>query len=87
MPVTEGMTFPCVIDIKVFLHAHDNNSQWLKAFLLQSIAADDLLAIAIRKSKNARYHSFSCRVNAQNKALMDEVFTRLSKHSAVLMVI
>lgn len=85
--MTLGMTFPCIIDIKVFLPAHENNSQWIKELLLQSIALTDLHGISVKESKNAKYHSLCCRVNAQDKTLIDAVFTRLSAHPAVLMVI
>ncbi|WP_424945786.1 HP0495 family protein [Candidatus Spongiihabitans sp.] len=87
MPMPESLTFPCMIDIKVFLHARDNNSEWVKKLLLQSIATADLKEISIKESKSAKYHSLSCRVHAQNKTLMDQVFTRLSSHPDILMVL
>ncbi|WP_423906253.1 YbeD family protein [Candidatus Spongiihabitans sp.] len=85
--MTEGLAFPCMIDIKVFLHASANNPKWVKKLLLQSIAITDLKEISIKESKSARYHSLSCRVHAQDKNLMDEVFARLSSHPDILMVL
>lgn len=85
--MTDGLTFPCMIDIKVFLHARENNPEWVKKLLLQSIAITDLKEISIKESRSAKYHSLSCRVHAQDKNLIDEVFIRLSSHPDILMVL
>lgn len=85
--MTEGLLFPCMIDIKIFLHARENNQEWIKKLLLQSIATTDLKEIVRKESKNGKYHSLSCRIHAQDKSLMDEVFTLLSAHPDILMVL
>jgi putative lipoic acid-binding regulatory protein len=82
-----GLTYPCIIDIKVFLHAQDNNAEFVRDVLLMSISSDELLEISKKESRNGKYHSYSCRVNARDQEQMDALFTRLTSHPDVLMVI
>lgn len=82
-----GLVFPCVLDIKVFLKLKENNVELVRDVLLKTILQEDLQEISSKESKNSKYQSFSCRVNAQSKTQMDELFLKLSSHPEVLMVI
>ena len=82
-----GLVFPCVIDIKLFLHARENNVEFVRDVLLQSISADELLDISSKESRNGKYQSYSCRVNARDRGQMDDLYVHLSSHADVLMVI
>ena len=84
--ITE-FSFPCVIDIKVFLLAGENNPMLVRKLILQYIAETDLLEISVKESRKAKYQSLNCRVNAQSKMLMDLVYKALSAHPDILMVL
>ena len=81
------MEFPCVIDVKVFLNARENNFELVRDVLLQSIDSEDLHDISRKESKRGKYHSFSCRINATDREQIDRLFQHLSSHPEVLMVI
>ena len=83
----QGLTYPCVIDIKVFLKARENNLELVRDVLLKTIPPDNLLGISKKDSKKGKYHSYSCKVNAEDKSQIDALFTILSSHPEVLMVI
>ena len=82
-----GLTFPCVIAIKVFLLAGDSNHILVQELIMQHIEEIDLLDISVTESRTAKYQSLSCRVNAQSKVLMDRVYKTLSTHPDILMVL
>lgn len=83
----EGMQFPCIIDVKVFLNSRDNNIELVRDVLLSSIDSEFLLGITTRESRQGKYEAFSCKINAQSQAQMDVLFTSLSAHPEVVMVI
>jgi putative lipoic acid-binding regulatory protein len=81
------LSFPSVIDIKVFLPANENNRMLVRELIVQHTGEVDLLEITVTESRTAKYQSFSCRVNARSKVLMDQVFKTLSTHPDILMVL
>ena len=83
----QGLTFPCIIDVKVFLAAGANNLELVRDVLLLSIQSEDLLDISKKESRGGKYQSYSCRINATSKSQMDDLFTKLSSHPEVIMVI
>ena len=83
----QGLTFPCIIDVKVFLSARENNLELVRDVLLQSISSDELESIDRKQSKHGKYHSFSCRVKAASRQRMDQLYIYLSSHPEILMVI
>ena len=86
-PRPEGMQFPCIIDVKVFLKFRQNNLELVRDVLLSSLPDEDLLAISTRESSKGKYQSYSCKINAREKQQMDELFVKLSSHPEVVMVI
>ena len=83
----QGLTFPCIIDVKVFLSARENNLELVRDVLLQSISSDELESIDRKESKHGKYHSFSCRINASSRQQMDQLFIHLSSHPEVLIAL
>ncbi len=82
-----GLTFPCQIDIKVFMHAKQDNANFVENLLLQVIDENDFLGVSVKQSKNGKYNSVSCKVNAQTKYQMDTLYKALSSTPRILMVI
>jgi putative lipoic acid-binding regulatory protein len=83
----DGMIFPCVIDIKVFLNANLNNRELVQDVLLQTVNTENILGITSKESSKGKYESFSCKVNAISKDDMDSLFLKLSSHPEVVMVL
>jgi len=83
----QGLTFPCFIDVKIFLSAQENNLELVRDVLLQSIQPEELESIHQKQSKQGKYHSFSCRIRASDRQQMDQLYRYLSSHPEVLMVI
>ena len=86
-PRPEGMQFPCVIDVKVFLKFGENNLELVRDVLLSNLPNEDVISISTRESSKGKYQSYSCKINAQDKQQMDELFVKLSDHPEVVMVI
>lgn len=83
----KGMEFPCIIDVKVFLASKNNNIELVRDVLLLGIEDEYLLGITNRESRNGKFQAFSCKINAQSKAQMDALYTKVSAHPEVVMVI
>ena len=83
----ELLQFPCEVDIKVFVRASVNLDQRLHALLLQHLAPDQVLGIRRRESRKGNYHALSCLVVARERKELDRVYSELSSHPDILMVI
>ena len=83
----EGLTYPCEIDVKVFLKANENNIELVRDVLLQSISSEDLINISSRSSSKGKYQAFSCKIMASSKDMMDDLYKVLTSHPEVIMVI
>lgn len=81
------MTFPCRIDIKVFMKSNPENPALVRQLILELLDDDQLFFIKGKISRNGTYQSLSCRVRADSKPQIDSVFKRLSSHPEILMVI
>lgn len=84
---TEGMTFPCHVDIKVFARAGDRLEQQIRGLLELHLKPDQIESIRIKESAKGNYHSLSCRVRADNRPELDKVFVTLTENPDILMVI
>ncbi len=83
----ELLQFPCEVDIKVFVRASENLDRRLHALLLQHLAPDQVLGIRRRESRKGNYHALSCLVVAREREELDRVYSVLSGHPDILMVI
>ena len=81
------MTFPCEVDVKVFVRAGDHLEHDMRQLIEQHIAADRLLEVRVRTSKRGNYHSLSCKVHALNRQEMDNLYQALSRHPEIIMVL
>ena len=79
--------FPCEIEVKIFLNHHENNLEFVKDVLLKDIPTEDVLSVSTKQSRKGKYQSYSCKITAQDKIQMDALFTKLSAHPDVVMVI
>ena len=81
------LTFPCVFPIKVMGRREDGFAQTV-ADIVQSHAPDfHPHTMEMRPSKNGRYLSVTCTLNAASREQLDALYTELSKHPMVMMVL
>ncbi len=81
------LTFPCEIDIKIFVRAGDNAEQQVHALLMVHLEPEQVLDIRLRESRKGNYQALSCRVRALSREQLDEVYRVLTGHADILMVI
>ena len=82
-----GLEFPCEIDIKVFIVNKAAVKAAITTVIKQGIGADNLLQIRERPSGKGNYLGLSCLVYAADRASIDGVYTALSQHPDVKMLI
>ena len=83
----ELMTFPCEVDIKVFVRAAKKLEQQVHALLLVHLEPAQVISVNRRESRNGNYHALSCRVSAESREQLDDVYRTLTGHPDILMVI
>ncbi len=83
----EGLTFPCTLDIKIFLKTDPDNFSLVREVILKHVCINDLIRISDKTSRGGRYQSLSCRVKATNRQQMDNLYRGLTGHPEILMVI
>lgn len=81
------LTFPCVFPMKVMGRRHDGFAQ-LIAEIVQRHASDfHPGTMEMRSSKNGRYLSLTVTINARSREQLDALYSELSKHPQVVMVL
>jgi putative lipoic acid-binding regulatory protein len=81
------LSFPCEFPIKVMGRREDGFAQTV-ADIVQRHAADfNAETMEMRSSKNARYLSLTVTIEAQSREQLDALYSELSKHPMVIMVL
>jgi uncharacterized protein len=86
-PPPSLLTFPCEFPLKVMGRREDGFAQLVSEIVMRH--ADDFRpeTIEMRSSKNARYLSLTVTINARSRAQLDALYSELSKHPMVMMVL
>ena len=81
------LTFPCQFPMKVMGRREDGFAQTVSEIVLRH--ADDFHpeTIEMRSSKNGRYLSLTVTINARSREQLDALYSELSKHPMVMMVL
>lgn len=81
------LTFPCVFPLKVMGRREDGFAQAV-AEIVQRHAPDFRPhTLEMRTSRNGRYLSLTVTLNARSQEQLDALYTELSKHPMVMMVL
>ena len=81
------LTFPCVFPIKVVGRREDGYAQTI-AEIVQRHAPDfHPETMEMRPSRNGRYLSLTVTLNAKSREQLDALYSELSKHPMVMMVL
>ena len=81
------LTFPCVFPIKVMGRRQDEFAQVITEIVLKHAPDFHPETIEMRSSKQARYLSLTVTINAKSREQLDALYSELSKHPMVAMVL
>jgi putative lipoic acid-binding regulatory protein len=81
------LTFPCVFPIKVMGRRQDEFAQVITDIVLRHAPDFHPETIEMRSSKQARYISLTVTINAKSREQLDALYSELSKHPMVTMVL
>lgn len=81
------LTFPCVFPMKVMGRREDGFAQVVSTIVLRHAADFHPETIEMRSSRNGRYLSLTVTINARSRAQLDALYSELSKHPMVMMVL
>jgi hypothetical protein len=81
------LRFPCEFPMKVMGRRSDGFAQLVAGIVQRH--ADDFRpeTMEMRSSKNARYLSLTVTINARSREQLDALYSELSKHPLVMMVL
>ena len=81
------LTFPCVFPIKVMGRRQDEFAQVITDIVLKHAPDFHPETIEMRSSKQGRYLSLTVTINAKSREQLDALYSELSKHPMVTMVL
>jgi putative lipoic acid-binding regulatory protein len=81
------LTFPCVFPMKVMGRREDGFAQLVSEVVMRHAPDWNPATIEMRSSKNGRYLSLTVTINARSRGQLDALYSELSKHPNVMMVL
>ena len=81
------LTFPCVFPMKIMGRRQDDFAQVVTDIVLKHAPDFHPETIEMRSSKQARYLSLTVTINARSREQLDALYSELSKHPMVTMVL
>jgi putative lipoic acid-binding regulatory protein len=81
------LTFPCVFPIKIMGRREDGYAQTVLEIVLRHAPDFHPDTMEMRPSRNGRYLSLTATINARSREQLDALYSELSKHPMVLMVL
>jgi len=86
-PAESLLTYPCEFPIKVMGRREDGFAQAVADIVRRHVPDLSQEAIEMRASSNARFLSVTVTFEAQSREQLDALYTELSKHPMVMMVL
>jgi putative lipoic acid-binding regulatory protein len=81
------LTFPTVFPMKVMGRREDGFAQTVSEIVQKHAPDFHPSTIEMRTSKNGRYLSLTVTINAKSREQLDALYSELSKHPMVMMVL
>lgn len=81
------LTFPCVFPMKVMGRREDGFAQTVSEIVQRHAGDFHPGTIEMRASKNGRYLSLTVTINARSREQLDALYSELSHHPMVMMVL
>lgn len=86
-PPPSLLTFPCEFPLKVMGRREDGFAQIVSEIVMRHAGDFRPETIEMRSSKNARYLSLTVVITARSREQLDALYSELSKHPMVMMVL
>jgi putative lipoic acid-binding regulatory protein len=78
---------PCSFPIKIMGRTEDGFAQLVRDIVLRHVPDFDSSTMEMRASREGKYLSLTCVVNASSREQLDELYRELSGHPQVVMVL
>jgi hypothetical protein len=87
-PMTETLLeFPCTFPMKIVGKTEDGFAQTVLAVVLRHAPDFDSASMEMRASREGKYLSLTCTLNATSREQLDALYRELSAHPMVTMVL
>lgn len=87
IPRESLLTFPCVFPIKVVGRREDGFAQSVSEIVKRHAEDFHPGTLEMRPSRNGRYLSLTVTLNARSREQLDALYSELTKHPMVMMVL
>jgi len=84
---TTLLEFPTAFPIKIMGEAQDGFAQAIVAIVVKHAPDFDPISTEMRPSKQGRYLGITCTITATSQAQLDALYSELSAHPLVKMVL
>ena len=81
------LTFPCVFPMKVMGRREDGFAQAVAEVVLKHVPDFHPDTMEMRTSRNGRYLSLTVTINAKSREQLDALYSELSRHPMVMMML
>lgn len=81
------LEFPCAFPLKIVGRTEDGFAQTILEIVLRHAPDFDSASMGMRASREGRYLSLTCTVNATSREQLDALYRELSSHPMVTMVL
>ena len=81
------LTFPCAFPMKIMGRREDGFAQLVSEIVLKHAPDFDPATIEMRSSKQGRYLSLTVTIHAKSREQLDALYSELSSHPSVIMML
>jgi putative lipoic acid-binding regulatory protein len=81
------LTFPCAFPMKIMGRREDGFAQLVCEIVMKHAPDFDPATLEMRSSKQGRYLSLTVTIQAKSREQLDALYSELSGHPAVIMVL
>ncbi len=81
------LTFPCAFPMKIMGRREDGFAQVVSEIVMRHAEDFRPETMEMRSSKNARYLSLTVVINARSREQLDALYSELSRHPMIMMVL
>jgi putative lipoic acid-binding regulatory protein len=87
-PMAESLLeFPCSFPIKILGRTEEGFAQTILEIVVRHVPDFDSATMEMRASREGKYLSLTCVVNATSRTQLDDLYRELSSHPMVAMVL
>ena len=88
MPEQESLIeYPCAFPLKIMGHAHDELTSSVLSIVTRHDPGFDSTTVEYRASTGGKYMGLTCTVTATSRQQLDAIYTELTSHPLVKVVL